>query len=110
MLKQKLINLFDIEGWSRDTELFTPIYEQPGFRIERILTAGQTSPALGWYNQDENEMVILLQGNAVIEFDDNTKAEMKTGDMLVIEKFRKHKVSYTSTEPPCVWLAAFWRD
>jgi len=107
---QQMINIFDLEGWNRQMELFTPLFEQPAFRFERILTAGQTSPASGWYDQDENEMVILLQGNATIEFDDDVKSELKAGDMLIIEKFRKHKVSYTSSEPPCIWLVAFWRD
>ena len=67
-----------------------------------------TSPADGWYDQNENETVVLLRGNAIIEFDSGRRVEMKEGDMLTIYAHERHKVVFTSVNPPCTWIAVFW--
>ena len=73
-------------------------------RIERIVSEGQTS---GWYDQDEDEWVCLLQGKAEITFENNKKNALKSGDTLFIPAHRKHMVSYTSKNPKCIWLCVF---
>jgi len=49
--------------------------------------------------------VILLQGEAEISYDDDTRVKLKAGDYLMIPKHQKHRVEYTSNNPPCIWLA-----
>ena len=33
---------------------------------------------------------------------------LEKGDMLLIKPYEKHRVSFTSSEPPCVWLCVFY--
>ncbi len=101
-------SIFDISEYTGDSEVLEGILKKENIRIERILSAGQTSPETGWYDQDENEFVILIQGNATIEFEDGIK-ELKTGDYLDIPAHKKHKVTYTSDDPVCIWIAVFYR-
>ena len=50
-----------------NAEEFTAILaESKIVRIERIVSYGQTCPNEFWYDQDENEFVDLLKGEAVI--------------------------------------------
>ncbi|MCK6390610.1 MAG: cupin, partial [Azonexus sp.] len=47
-----------------DQEQFSALLSRPGVRIERIVSTGQSSPPGFWYNQDEGEWVMVLQGEA----------------------------------------------
>ena len=76
------------------------------FRIERIVSHGHVSPPDFWYNQDEWEFVVVLQGNAELEFSDG-KFAINVGDWLIIPEHVRHRVTFTSSEPDCVWLAVF---
>jgi cupin 2 domain-containing protein len=102
------VNLFqDIPSHLPD-ELFTELLNQPGIRIERIVSAGHKSDPDFWYDQDEQEWVCLIQGEAELEFQDRSKHKLLTGDTLLIPAHQKHRVSFTSTEPQCIWLAIFF--
>ena len=74
-------------------------------RIDRIISRGQTAPASGWYDQPQDEWVALLQGEARIEFQGATEVSLKAGDWILIHAHQKHRVTFTSTEPACIWLA-----
>ena len=101
------MNLFDIDRIPSSNELTDILAESKKVRIEKIVSAGQVSPKDFWYDQAENEFVALLQGEAVITYEDgNTK--LKAGDTVVIAAHKKHRVDYTSFEPPCIWLCVFY--
>ena len=85
-------------------ELTTVLFESENVRVERIISTGQSS---GWYDQEETEFVVLLEGNAVIEYENGKSIAMSKGDTLKIKPHERHKVSYTSSEPPCIWLCMF---
>ena len=51
-----------------DEEQFEALLRGEQLRIERILSKGQTSPAEGWYDQEEHEWVLVLEGCGVIGF------------------------------------------
>lgn len=76
-------------------------------RIERIVSMGQSSPPEFWYDQDEDEWVAVIQGEAELEWADGRRARMRTGDWVLIPAHERHRVAWTSTEPPCIWLAVF---
>ena len=78
--------------------------------IERIVSAGQTSPQTGWYQQARHEWVLLVQGQASIAFDDGSVCQLAAGDYLFIPKETKHKVVATTAPPPCIWLAIHYPD
>ena len=88
-------------------ELFENIVSTKNIKIERIISKGHTSPSYGWYDQEENEWVILLEGEASIEFEDKT-IHLKKGDYINIPSHQKHKVIKTSKNPPAIWLAIFY--
>ena len=79
-----------------------------GCRVERIVSTGQTTPEGQWYDQEEDEWVALLSGNAELTWDGGEKTQLNAGDWLLIPAHARHLVTYTSTEPPCVWLAFFF--
>ena len=101
------MNLFDIEKIPNSEELVEILAENKNVRIERIVSYGQTSPDGFWYDQDENEFVALLQGEAVISYEDGS-VKLKAGDTVLIPSHKKHRVEFTSVEPPCVWLCVFY--
>ena len=51
-------------------EEFTPLLDEPGLIVQRIVSTGQASPPGFWYEQDEDEWVVLLVGSAVLAFAD----------------------------------------
>lgn len=102
-------NLFaDIPG-HLPNELFTTLLQSPNVRIERIVSHGHTSPDGFWFDQSSHEWVLVLQGAARLRFEDHeTAVEMKTGDWLHIPAHRKHRVEWTTTDEPTIWLAVHY--
>lgn len=101
------INLFSLPGEPLAEEQMEQLLKLPHLRLERIVSTGQTSD---WYDQEEHEWVALLQGQATLTFETGETLEMGRGDTVVIPAHKKHKVSATSTAPPCVWLCLFYQD
>ena len=91
-----------------DHEQVEELLNQPNVKIERILSKGQTSPETGWYDQDDNEWVVVLQGSGEITFEDGDKVQLGSGDYINIPAHRKHKVSWTDPDNVTVWLAVFY--
>jgi cupin 2 domain-containing protein len=99
------MNILDLPELPLPAELTTILAESGNVRIERIVSTGQASD---WYDQPETEFVVLLMGNAVIEYEDGKSVAMSIGDAVLIKPHERHRVSYTSIEPPCVWLCVFY--
>ena len=91
-----------------DHEQVEELLSQPNVKIERILSKGQTSPETGWYDQDKNEWVVVLQGAGDITFEDGNKVRLQPGDYINIPAHRRHKVSWTDPDNVTVWLAVFY--
>jgi cupin 2 domain-containing protein len=99
------INIFDLPKLPLPEELTTVLAENSNARIVRIVSTGQVSE---WYDQTETEFVVLLEGNATVEFENGKTIALEKGDTLLIQPHEKHRVSFTSNEPPCVWLCVFY--
>ena len=99
------MNVYELPQIPVTEELNTVLAESSHVRIERIVSTGQTSD---WYDQVETEFVVLLYGSAVIEYINEKTVTLSKGDTLLIEPHERHRVLYTSTEPPCVWLCVFF--
>lgn len=89
-------------------EIFQTLAQTKHIRIERILSHGQVSPEDFWYDQRENEWVLLLEGHARIRFADDHVEELHCGDYLNIPARVKHRVEYTHEQKPTIWLAIFY--
>jgi cupin 2 domain-containing protein len=79
-------------------------------RIERIVSHGQASPGGFWYDQDEAEFVLVLEGAARLAFADGEIVALKPGDWVDIAPHRRHRVEWTDPDRPTVWLAVFYRQ
>lgn len=103
-------NIFNLENidFSKNEEITEILSQGKNFRIERIISSGQISPENFWYDQSEHEFVLVLQGEAKILFENNREQALKQGDYLIIPAHLKHHVSYTSSNPKCIWLGIFY--
>lgn len=89
-------------------ELVTILAENRHVRIERIVSTGHASPEGFWYDQEEHEWVLLLQGAATLGFEHGREVSLKPGDCLLIPAHQRHRVDWTSGEEATVWLAVFF--
>lgn len=106
---KKNANLYDRSSVSPDEEVNETLYADDKVRIERIISTGQASPEGFWYDQKENEWVCVLEGQGVIQWGDDSKKVLEKGDWVLIPAHVRHRVLSTSTNPPCIWLAFFWK-
>lgn len=90
---------------SSDAEHFETLLEGKKFRLERIVSQGHTTPSEQWYDQPAEEWVLLLAGRASLEFEQGSMTHLTAGDCILLPARMKHRVSYTSYNPPCIWLA-----
>ena len=103
-------NLFDDIPSELPEELFTTILEANGFRIERIVSQGHSSPEGFWYDQDDNEWVMLLEGGATLQFEGEAEpVELRRGSYLNIPAHARHRVGWTDPNQRTVWLAIHYR-
>jgi cupin 2 domain-containing protein len=92
-----------------DQEVSEELLRSEHVRIERILSKGHTAPNEGWFDQDENEWVVVLEGSGTIRFADGKEVSLKKGDCLNIPSRTKHKVVWTDPGTVTVWLAVFYQ-
>ncbi len=98
-------NLFSLPDTITDDEVFEALLPDRGILIERIISRGHCSPIDFWYEQKRDEWVVLLQGRAGILWMEGEINHLNEGEWLLIPAGKKHRVEYTSSEPPCIWLA-----
>lgn len=101
------MNLFTVPQSLPVEEFVEPLISGRGVLIERIISIGQISPPGFWYDQDRDEWVALLQGQARIGWEDGRSKELKAGDWLFIPAHERHRVEWTSKEITCIWIAVF---
>lgn len=79
------------------------------YRLERIVSFGQASPPGFWYDQHQDEWVLLLSGSAELVFEsEDEPVALKPGDHLLIPAHRRHRVASTAAGTHTVWLALFF--
>jgi len=90
-------------------EIIEKLLETQAMWIERITSFGSSTPEGVWYDQDTDEWVLLLKGSAQLEFEDGSILDLNEGDWVFIPAGEKHRVTYTSFAPSCLWLAIHMR-
>jgi GrpB-like predicted nucleotidyltransferase (UPF0157 family) len=74
-----------------------------GARIERIATPSTATPG-PWYDQDGDEWVAVLQGEAVLRLEDPEQLlTLRAGEGGLIARHRRHRVERVAR--PTLWLA-----
>jgi cupin 2 domain-containing protein len=90
-------------------ELIEVLAGSPTVKIERIVSRGHCSPAGFWYDQDHNEWVLLLQGQARLSFEgEPATVELTAGDYLTIPSHVRHRVAWTAEDTETIWLAVHY--
>ena len=80
-------------------------------RIERIVSKGHVSPPGFWYDQEDDEWVILLAGEARLLFEDGDKpVSLRSGDHMLIPAHSRHRVIWTHPDQRTIWLAVWLRS
>lgn len=81
-----------------------------GTRIERIVSKGHSSPPGFWYDQEEDEWVLLLRGEASLRFEEGDRlVHLVPGSHVHIAAHERHRVEWTKDDTETVWLAVFYQ-
>jgi len=90
-------------------ELIQDILTAGSFKIERIESKGNSSPEGFWYDQDQNEWVLLHKCGAGLMFEGTDEIfELKPGDYVNIPAHLKHRVEWTEPNTETVWVAVMY--
>ncbi len=102
-------NFFSLLPERFEKEVCEVLAKSENVRIERIISKGHISPDKGWYEQVENEWVIVLEGSGIILFDTGVEVNLRKGDYINIPSHTKHKVSWIDPNIVTIWLAIFYK-
>jgi len=110
-------NLFKDFPTAGDEEHFHSLFERPGLRLERIISWGHATPPGEWYDQEQDEWVMVVRGAARLRVERATDPagddpgttedvhELAEGDMILLPAHCRHRVEWTTSERPTIWLA-----
>lgn len=102
----KVKNIYARAGLPAEGEVFETLLEKSVFKIERIISTGQSTPEGKWYDQCRDEWIILLSGKAGLRFEgEKEETVLQPGDFLLIPSRKRHRVEWTSSDRETVWLA-----
>lgn len=91
-------------------EIFTTLLQGTQFKLERIVSDGQATPAGEWDDQETHEWVLLLSGSAGLVFEGETEeCVLRPGDYIHIPAHQRHRVEWTDGRQKTVWLAVHYR-
>ncbi len=91
-----------------DQEVLDILLQHKNVTIERIVSKGHSSPESGWYDQIQNEWVIVLKGEGILSFESEPDIHLKPGEHINIPAHKKHKVKWTKPDVETIWLAVFY--
>lgn len=90
-------------------ELVNELLRGQSFRIERIVSRGHASPDDFWYDQDEAEWVLVVQGEARLRLETESKSRHLTvGSYVNLPAHARHRVDWTHPDQDTIWLAIFY--
>ena len=94
---------------AKAAEVVETLAQRGATRIERIISKGHCSPPGFWYDQEDNEWVLLARGEARLRFEkDDRIVHLAAGDYVTIAAHERHRVEWTKEDEETVWLAVFY--
>lgn len=100
-------NIFSMLPDNLKGEAFQELAKTSNSRVERIISSKENQFDRSWYDQKEDEFVILLQGSARLEFSNEKVTNLSKGDYIFIKAHDKHRLLEVSTLEDTIWLAFF---
>lgn len=101
-------NLFQKLPDNTAHEIFETLATNEAVRIERIVSQGHTTPHGEWYDQEQSKWVILLQGEAVLAFENQDSIRLRPGDYVNLPAHQRHRVDWTDPHRLTIWLAVHY--
>lgn len=96
----------DLPARPLQAEVVDLLLDREGLRVERIVSTGQATPEGQWYDQDTDEWVVVIAGAARLRLENEDEdRELGEGDWVLLPAHCRHRVIWTRTEPPTIWLA-----
>ena len=90
-------------------ELFSTLCATAHVKIERIVSKGHASPDGFWYDQEQNEFVLVVRGRAGLKLENQVDTMvLEAGDYVVIGAHVKHRVEWTDSTHETIWLAVHY--
>jgi cupin 2 domain-containing protein len=89
-------------------ELVSTLHAAGDVRVERIVSHGHASPEGFWYDQEQAEWVVILRGAARLRLENEPAVEMRAGDFVNIPAHRRHRIEWTTSDEPTLWLAVHY--
>ena len=86
-------------------EVFEPLLERDGLRLERIISKGQVTPRGEWYDQEQDEWVMVLAGAARLLIEGEGELSLERGDSIFLPAHKRHRVTWTAPDRETIWLA-----
>lgn len=106
-----LLRDFPSAAQTGSAETFEALLSQPNVLIERIVSTGQASPPEFWYCQTQGEWVMILQGSAGLQLEgESEERTLLPGDFMDIPAGCRHRVNWTDSQAPTVWLAVHYGE
>ncbi|MDB4742905.1 cupin domain-containing protein [Planctomicrobium sp.] len=104
-------NLFAKISSNNKQEIIEVLMRSENVRIERIVSRGHSSPEDFWYDQAENEWVVVLAGSGTLELKDPDEiVQLGIGEYIYIPAHRQHRVRSTAADTETIWLAVFFQE
>jgi cupin 2 domain-containing protein len=98
-------NVFERVPDKAAEEQIDVLLSRPGIAIERIVSTGQSSPPGFWYDQPQDEWVLVLRGAASLVIEGEAERSLAPGDFVFLPARKRHRVAWTTPGEPTVWLA-----
>lgn len=100
-------NAFEAIRRDTDGEIVDVLARASGGRVVRYVSHGHASKPGFWYDQQEDEFVVVLAGRARVALGDDETVELGAGDYLWIPAHARHRVEWTDPDQDTVWLCAY---
>jgi cupin 2 domain-containing protein len=91
-----------------NTEQIFSLLETLSFRLEHIVSHGSASAEGFWYDEPTSEWVLLLRGQATLDFGEAGELDLQAGDGLLIPAHSRHRVAHVSEDAR--WLALHFSE
>jgi cupin 2 domain-containing protein len=105
----KTNNIFHTIPLHLTDELLEVLQESKTVKIKRIVSRGHASPEGFWYDQEKNEWIIVLKGNARLSLATQKEPiSLSCGNYLNIPAHLKHRVDWTDPSEETIWLAIYY--
>jgi cupin 2 domain-containing protein len=108
MQTPKPVNLLSLAPAPGPEESVRTLFASPEVRIETVVSHGHRSPEGFFYDQPEDEWVLVVSGRAALGFEGQAnRVELGPGDCLLLPAHCRHRVEWTEPDADTVWLAVY---